>query len=46
MRTLTTPLGGGFRSLNVALRQEMDLFVNMRTIKGFSALPSPLKILF
>ena len=40
---LTTPLGGGFRSLNVALRQEMDLFVNMRTIKGFSALPSPLK---
>ena len=40
---LTTPLGGGFRSLNVALRQEMDLFVNMRTIKGMSALPSPLK---
>jgi isocitrate dehydrogenase len=40
---LTTPLGGGFRSLNVALRQEMDLFVNMRTIKGLSALPSPLK---
>ena len=40
---LTTPLGGGFRSLNVALRQEMDLFVNMRTIRGFSALPSPLK---
>ena len=40
---LTTPLGGGFRSLNVALRQEMDLFVNMRTIKGFSSLPSPLK---
>ncbi|WP_372762568.1 NADP-dependent isocitrate dehydrogenase [Pseudoalteromonas sp.] len=40
---LTTPLGGGFRSLNVALRQEMDLFVNMRTIKGYSALPSPLK---
>lgn len=40
---LTTPLGGGFRSLNVALRHEMDLYVNMRTIKGFSALPSPLK---
>lgn len=40
---LTTPLGGGFRSLNVALRQEMDLFVNMRPIKGYSALPSPLK---
>ena len=42
---LTTPLGGGFRSLNVALRHEMDLFVNMRTIKGFSALPTPLKTL-
>lgn len=40
---LTTPLGGGFRSLNVALRHEMDLFVNMRPIKGYSALPSPLK---
>ncbi|WP_394190479.1 NADP-dependent isocitrate dehydrogenase [Pseudoalteromonas atlantica] len=40
---LTTPLGGGFRSLNVALRQEMDLFVNIRPIKGYSALPSPLK---
>ncbi|MFU2509029.1 MAG: NADP-dependent isocitrate dehydrogenase [Pseudoalteromonas prydzensis] len=40
---LTTPIGGGFRSLNVALRHEMDLFVNMRPIKGYSALPSPLK---
>ncbi|WP_404340353.1 NADP-dependent isocitrate dehydrogenase [Pseudoalteromonas mariniglutinosa] len=40
---LTTPLGGGFRSLNVALRHEMDLFVNMRPIKGFGVLPSPLK---
>lgn len=40
---LTTPIGGGFRSLNVALRHEMDLFVNMRPIKGYCALPSPLK---
>ncbi|BDF94474.1 NADP-dependent isocitrate dehydrogenase [Pseudoalteromonas haloplanktis] len=40
---LTTPIGGGFRSLNVALRHEMDLFVNMRPIKGYKALPSPLK---
>lgn len=40
---LTTPIGGGFRSLNVALRHEMDLFVNMRPIKGYSVLPSPLK---
>ncbi len=40
---LTTPLGGGFRSLNVALRHEMDLFVNMRPIRSYSRLPSPLK---
>lgn len=40
---LTTPVGGGFRSLNVALRQEMDLFVNMRPIRGYANLPSPLK---
>lgn len=40
---LTTPIGGGFRSLNVALRQEMDLFVNMRPIRGYTNLPSPLK---
>jgi isocitrate dehydrogenase len=43
---LTTAIGGGFRSLNVALRHEMDLFVNMRAIKGYSALPSPLKYPF
>ena len=40
---LTTPLGGGFRSLNVALRHEMDLFVNMRLIRSYPHLPSPLK---
>jgi isocitrate dehydrogenase len=40
---LTTPIGGGFRSLNVALRQEMDLYVNMRPIQWFPGVPSPLK---
>jgi len=40
---LTTPIGGGFRSLNVALRQEMDLFVNMRPIRWIPGVPSPLK---
>ncbi|SFC07932.1 NADP-dependent isocitrate dehydrogenase [Pseudoalteromonas denitrificans] len=40
---LTTPIGGGFRSLNVALRQEMDLYVNMRPVKWFKGVPSPLK---
>ncbi len=40
---LTTPIGGGFRSLNVALRQEMDLFVNMRPVRSYANLPSPLK---
>lgn len=40
---LTTPIGGGFRSLNVALRQEMDLYVNMRPIKWIDGVPSPLK---
>jgi len=40
---LTTPIGGGFRSLNVALRQEMDLYVNMRPIQWIEGVPSPLK---
>ena len=40
---LTTPLGGGFRSLNIALRQEMDLFVNMRPVQWLPGVPSPLK---
>ncbi|MPW28038.1 NADP-dependent isocitrate dehydrogenase [Agarivorans sp. B2Z047] len=40
---LTTPIGGGFRSLNISLRQEMDLFVNIRPIRWFQGVPSPLK---
>ncbi|WP_427979327.1 NADP-dependent isocitrate dehydrogenase [Agarivorans sp.] len=40
---LTTPIGGGFRSLNISLRQEMDLFVNIRPIRWFKGVPSPLK---
>ncbi len=40
---LTTPIGGGFRSLNIALRQEMDLYVNIRQYKWFQGSPSPLK---
>lgn len=40
---LTTPIGGGFRSLNVALRQEMDLYVNMRPVRWFKGVPSPLR---
>ena len=40
---LTTPVGGGFRSLNVYLRQVLDLYVCMRPIRFLSGLPSPLK---
>lgn len=40
---LTTPVGGGIRSLNVALRQELDLYVCLRPVKWFSGVPSPLK---
>jgi len=40
---LTTPVGGGIRSLNVALRQELDLYVCFRPVKWFSGVPSPLK---
>jgi len=40
---LTTPVGGGFRSLNVALRQEMDLYVCLRPVRWFKGVPSPLK---
>lgn len=40
---LTTPVGGGFRSLNVALRQEMDLFVCQRPVRWFNGVPSPVK---
>ena len=40
---LTTPVGGGIRSINVALRQELDLFVCLRPIRYFQGVPSPLK---
>lgn len=40
---LTTPVGGGIRSLNVTLRQELDLYVCQRPIRYFSGVPSPLK---
>ncbi|PJE79271.1 Isocitrate dehydrogenase [NADP] [invertebrate metagenome] len=40
---LTTPVGGGIRSLNVALRQELDLFACIRPIRWFQGVPSPLK---
>jgi isocitrate dehydrogenase len=40
---LTTPVGGGMRSLNVTLRQELDLYVCLRPIQYFPGVPSPLK---
>ncbi|MBP1989488.1 NADP-dependent isocitrate dehydrogenase [Paenibacillus eucommiae] len=40
---LTTPVGGGIRSLNVALRQELDLYVCSRPVRYFSGVPSPVK---
>lgn len=40
---LTTPVGGGIRSLNVALRQELDLFVCQRPVRYFNGVPSPVK---
>jgi len=40
---LTTPVSGGIRSLNVALRQELDLFVCLRPVQYFKGVPSPLK---
>ncbi len=40
---LTTPVGGGIRSLNVTLRQELDLYVCLRPIQYFKGVPSPLK---
>ncbi|MFG1446341.1 MAG: NADP-dependent isocitrate dehydrogenase [Thermoplasmatales archaeon] len=40
---LTTPVGGGFRSINVTLRQIMDLYANVRPVKYYPGLPSPLK---
>jgi isocitrate dehydrogenase len=40
---LTTPVGGGFRSLNVSLRQELDLYACVRPVKHYPGVPSPLK---
>jgi isocitrate dehydrogenase len=40
---LTTPVGGGIRSLNVALRQELDLYACVRPVRWFTGVPSPLK---
>ncbi len=40
---LTTPVGGGFRSLNVALRQKLDLYVCLRPVRYFTGTPSPVK---
>src|SRR5690606_20518630 len=40
---LTTPVGGGIRSLNVALRQELDLYACVRPVRWFRGVPSPVK---
>jgi isocitrate dehydrogenase len=40
---LTTPVGGGFRSLNVALRQELDLYACVRPVRHFAGVPSPVR---
>ena len=40
---LTTPVGGGFRSLNVALRQQMDLYACVRPVRYFEGVPSPVR---
>ena len=40
---LTTPVGGGFRSLNVSLRQELDLYACVRPVRHYAGVPSPLK---
>ncbi len=40
---LTTPIGGGIRSLNVALRQKLDLFACVRPVRWFTGVPSPVK---
>ena len=40
---LTTPVGGGIRSINVALRQQLDLFVCLRPVRYFNGVPSPVK---
>src|SRR5579859_5889656 len=40
---MTTPVGGGIRSLNVALRQELDLYVCLRPVRYFKGVPSPVR---
>ncbi|MDX1497726.1 MAG: isocitrate/isopropylmalate family dehydrogenase, partial [Salinisphaeraceae bacterium] len=40
---LTTPVGGGFRSLNVSLRQDLDLYACVRPVRHYTGVPSPLK---
>lgn len=40
---LTTPIGGGIRSLNVALRQQLDLYACVRPVRYFEGTPSPMK---
>ncbi|MGQ7171261.1 isocitrate/isopropylmalate family dehydrogenase, partial [Escherichia sp. R-CC3] len=40
---LTTPVGGGIRSLNVALRQELDLYICLRPVRYYQGTPSPVK---
>lgn len=40
---LTTPVGGGFRSLNVSIRQRLDLYVCLRPVKYYKGIPSPVK---
>ena len=40
---MTTPVGGGIRSLNVALRQLLDLYVCLRPVRWFKGVPSPVK---
>ena len=40
---LTTPVGGGIRSLNVALRQKLDLYACVRPVRWFEGVPSPVK---
>ena len=40
---LTTPIGGGFRSLNVTIRQVLDLYVCLRPVKYYPGIPSPVK---
>jgi isocitrate dehydrogenase len=40
---LTTPVGGGFRSINVALRQELDLYACIRPVRWFSGVPAPVR---